>query len=302
MNRPVQRDGIQFFFHLSGVAKVRGYWFSACNATNTNAFFNRIFIPEVKKKTRMQKKCALVHWKSFISGFRKQRKSWFKGSAFFQTQNFEKRVQVSRINSWESCVVFFNRNFLLRFVGFDITVCPFCMLLHPDFERDELSFSIQSIESARFCQECQFQSLWQMVGPSFFWGNRLGGGLSLCFFTHFFWNLDVFEALGMKGCQITSYLLEVTRVCPGSPGTMEISTKLATIFFLRPTKCPLRWTKWRWTWFSHLFPTTTGRKSREVEDCLFVVVVVVAEKFDLSLWKPSVVGFHVESRRATDLA
>ena len=50
-----------------------------------------------------------------------------------------------------------------------------------------------------------------------------------CVFSPIF--LDLFEALGMKGCQITSYLLEVTRVCPGSPGTMEISTKLATIFF-----------------------------------------------------------------------
>ena len=53
-----------------------------------------------------------------------------------------------------------------------------------------------------------------------------------CVFSPIFLELGpLCKALGMKGCQITSYLLEVTRVCPGSPGTMEISNILATIFF-----------------------------------------------------------------------
>lgn len=205
MNRPVQRDGIEFFFHLSSVAKVKGYWFPACNATNTNVFFNSILIPVVKKPECKKSVHSFIA-KSFISGFGKQRKCWFKGSAFFQTPNSPRDRFSFQGSTREKVVFFFNRNFLLRFLGFDITVtvCPFCMLLHPDFERDELSFSIQSIERARFCQECQFQSLWQMVGPSFFWGNRLGGGLSPfpVFFHPFFWNLDLcVRPWGWKGAK-----------------------------------------------------------------------------------------------------
>ena len=238
--------------------------------------------------------------KSFISDFRSKESADSKDRHFSRPQNYPKDRFSFQGSTREKVVFFFNRNFLLRFVGFDITVCPFCMLLHPDFDRDELSFSIQSIERARFCQECQFQSLWQMVGPSFFWGNRLCGGLSLCFFIHFSGTWTFLRPWGWKGAKSPVICWRSHVYVRGAQEPWKSPTYWPP-FFLRPTKCPLRWTKWRWTWFSHLFPTTTGRKSREVEDFF---LLLVCRNFCLSLWTPSGGGFpcHVESWRATDFA
>ena len=309
MNRPVQRDGIEFFFICQVWPKSEDIDFLLA-MLRTQMHFLTVFLFLRWKKPECKKSVHSFIEKSFISGFRKQRKSWFKGSAFFQTQNFEKRVQVSRINLWESCVVFFNRNFLLRFVGFDITVCPFCMLLHPDFERDELSFSIQSIERARFCQECQFQSLWQMVGPSFFWGNRLGGGLSPfpVFFHPFFWNLDLcVRPWGWKGAKSPVICWRSHVYVRGAQEPWKSPPNWPPFFFYDQRNAHLGGQSEGERGFHIFFQLLqAGNHGRWRIFCLVVVVVVVvvvvAEIFDLSLWKPSVVGFHVESQRATFLS